>query len=406
MKNTFFVSNLFLLIFSLNLFAEDFLIKNAKIFTGTDQGLIKNSDIHIKDGRIQEIKNEIDISNIKVIDLNGKLITSGFISPLSQLGLVEIGLESRTRNDSSDVYSAGFSVASSFNPKSTLIPYNLTGGITLSLSSPSSGGLFSGLSSAFYLSGNLKNSLLKKDIALIASIRSGEGSKAASFLLLEDFLTYAQDRNAEKDLSIIPLSQEDGNISIRDLRAIKRVVDKEIPLVVRVDKSSDILTILDLAKRKDIELIIAGASEGWMVANELAASGVPVILTPIDNIPSSFDSLGSRLDNASMLHKAGVKLIISSHETHNAYLSRQGAGIAVSYGLPWEEAIKALTINISESFNLDKLGAIKPGYKADLVVWDGDPLEVTSFVERVFISGKEVPVENRSMRLRDRYLEN
>ena len=406
MKNTFFISNLFLLIFSLNLFAEDFLIKNAKIFTGTDQGLIKNSDIHIKDGRIQEIKKEIDISNIKVIDLNGKLITSGFISPLSQLGLVEIGLESRTRNDSSDVYSAGFSVASSFNPKSTLIPYNLTGGITLSLSSPSSGGLFSGLSSAFYLSGKLKNSLLKKDIALIASIRSGEGSKAASFLLLEDFLTYAQDRNAEKDLSIIPLSQEDGNISIRDLRAIKRVVDKEIPLVVRVDKSSDILTILDLAKRKDIELIIAGASEGWMVANELADSGVPVILTPIDNIPSSFDSLGSRLDNASILNKAGVKLIISSHETHNAYLSRQGAGIAVSYGLPWEEAIKALTINISESFNLDKLGAIKPGYKADLVVWDGDPLEVTSFVERVFISGKEVPVENRSMRLRDRYLEN
>ena len=406
MKNTFFISNLFLLIFSLNLFAEDFLIKNAKIFTGTDQGLIKNSDIHIKDGRIQEIKKEIDISNIKVIDLNGKLITSGFISPLSQLGLVEIGLESRTRNDSSDVYSAGFSIASSFNPKSTLIPYNLTGGITLSLSSPSSGGLFSGLSSAFYLSGKLKNSLLKKDIALIASIRSGEGSKAASFLLLEDFLTYAQDRNAEKDLSIIPLSQEDGNISTRDLRAIKRVVDKEIPLVVRVDKSSDILTILDLAKRIDIELIIAGASEGWMVANELADAGVPVILTPIDNIPSSFDSLGSRLDNASILNKAGVKLIISSHETHNAYLSRQGAGIAVSYGLPWEEAIKALTINISESFNLDKLGAIKPGYKADLVVWDGDPLEVTSFVERVFISGKEVPVENRSMRLRDRYLEN
>ena len=189
MKNTFFVSNLFLLIFSLNLFAEDFLIKNAKIFTGTDQGLIKNSDIHIKDGRIQEIKNEIDISNVKVIDLNGKLITSGFISPLSQLGLVEIGLESRTRNDSTDLYSAGFSIASSFNPKSTLIPYNLTGGITLSLSSPSSGGLFSGLSSAFYLSGKLKNSLLKKDIALIASIRSGEGSKAASFLLLEDFLT-------------------------------------------------------------------------------------------------------------------------------------------------------------------------------------------------------------------------
>ncbi len=406
MKNNFLINGFFLLIFSLNLSGEEVLIKNAKIFTGTDQGLIEKSDIHIKDGKIHKIDNEIDIVNIKVINLNGQLVTSGFISPLSQLGLVEIGLESRTRNDSSDIYSAGFSIASSFNPKSTLIPYNLTGGLTLSLSSPSPGGLFSGLSSAFNLSGDLKGSLLKKDIALIASIRSGEDSKSAHFLLLEDYLTYAEDRNSEKEVSIIPLHKEEGNISIRDLLSIKRVVDKEIPIVVRVEKSSDILTILDLAKRKDIDLIISGASEGWMVAKELADSGVPVILTPIDNIPSSFDSLGSRLDNASILHKAGVKIIISSHETHNAYLSRQGAGIAVSYGLPWEEAIKALTINISESFNLDKIGAIKLGYKADLVVWDGDPLEVTSFVEKVFISGKEIPVENRSMRLRDRYLEN
>ena len=116
--------------------------------------------------------------------------------------------------------------------------------------------------------------------------------------------------------------------------------------------------------------------------------------------------MGARLDNAYLLHDAGVKILIGSHETHNAYLSRQGAGIAVSYGLPWEEALKGLSKNIADVFNLDKRGSIQPGYIADIVVWDGDPLEVTSFVEEVYLSGKKVPVKNRSMKLKDRYLNN
>ena len=116
------------------------------------------------------------------------------------------------------------------------------------------------------------------------------------------------------------------------------------------------------------------------------------------------DRLGSRLDNASLLHKSGVKILIGSHETHNAYLSRQGAGIAVSYGLPWEEALKGLTKNIAEVFKLDKRGSIQPGYIADIVIWSGDPLEVTSFVEQVYLSGESVSTKNRSMRLKERYI--
>ena len=112
------------------------------------------------------------------------------------------------------------------------------------------------------------------------------------------------------------------------------------------------------------------------------------------------------MDNASLLHEVGVKILIGSPETHNAYLSRQSAGIAVSYGLPWQEALKALSMNIADVFNLEKRGSIREGNIADLVVWDGDPLEVTSFVEQIYLSGKSVPVMNRSMRLRDRYLNN
>jgi imidazolonepropionase-like amidohydrolase len=162
--------------------------------------------------------------------------------------------------------------------------------------------------------------------------------------------------------------------------------------------------LIDFAKRKNINLIIHGAKEGWRVSRQLAKAKIPVILQPIDNIPNSFNELGSRLDNAYLLNKSGVTILIGSHETHNAYLSRQGAGIAVSYGLPWEEALKGLTKNIADVFNLDKRGSIQPGYIADIIVWNGDPLEVTSFVEEAYLSGKAVPVWNRSMKLKDRYI--
>ena len=177
-------------------------------------------------------------------------------------------------------------------------------------------------------------------------------------------------------------------------------------MVVRANRASDILTLIKFAQRKDINLIINGAEEGWRVSEQLAKAKIPVILRPIDNIPNSFNELGSRLDNAYLLHQSGVKIIISSHETHNSYLSRQGAGIAVSYGLPWEEALRGLTSNIADVFKISKRGSIKPGHIADIVIWSGDPLEVTTFVEEVYIAGKRIPTKSRSMRLKDRYIDN
>ena len=298
------------------------------------------------------------------------------------------------------------SIDSAFNPSSTLIPYNLTGGITLSLTTPSSSGLFSGLTSVFSLSGSLENSLVNSNIALSANISGGEDSMAAKVQLLRDSLSLSSLIGSKKYLEIHRESfLPDGvNYSTRDLLSLKRVVDKEIPLVVTANRASDILTLIDFAKINNINLIINGAEEGWRVSKQLSEARVPVILQPIDNIPNSFNELGSRLDNASLLHNSGVKILIGSHETHNAYLSRQGAGIAVSYGLPWEEALKGLTKNIAEVFKINKRGSIQPGYIADIVIWNGDPLEVTSFVEEVYLSGKSIPTRNRSMRLKERYM--
>ena len=385
---------------------EELLLKNAKIHTATDRGTLENADILIRDGIIVRIGNNLVSSRAIERDLSGKIISPGLIAPQTQLGIVEIELVPETRDDRSDIYSAGLSIDSAFNPSSTLIPYNLTGGITLSLTTPSSSGLFSGLTSVFSLSGSLENSLVNSNIALSANISGGEDSMAAKVQLLRDSLSLSALIGSKKYLEIHRESfLPDGvNYSTRDLLSLKRVVDKEIPLVVTANRASDILTLIDFAKTNNINLIINGAEEGWRVSKQLSEARVPVILQPIDNIPNSFNELGSRLDNASLLHNSGVKILIGSHETHNAYLSRQGAGIAVSYGLPWEEALKGLTKNIAEVFKINKRGSIQPGYIADIVIWNGDPLEVTSFVEEVYLSGKSIPTRNRSMRLKERYM--
>lgn len=388
--------------------SEELLLKNTKIHTATDKGTLEISDLLIRDGLILRIGKNLSSSRAQVLDLAGKVVTPGFISPHSQLGIVEIELIPETRDDRSELYSAGLNIDSAFNPSSTLIPYNLTGGITLSLTVPSSSGLFSGLTSAFSLSGSLENSLIASNIALTANISGGEDSKAAKILLLEDSLDMASKISRKLPDFELWKSTFPKNVdySARDIRALKKVMLKEIPLIVKANRASDILSLIELSKRRNFNLVIQGAAEGWRVAKHLANANVAVILQPIDNLPHSFNELGARLDNASLLHEAGVKILISSHETHNAYLSRQGAGTAVAYGLPWQEALKGLSKNIADVFKLDKRGSIKEGYIADLVIWSGDPLEVTSFVEAVYLSGKAVPVKNRSMKLKDRYLNN
>jgi len=387
------------------LFSESLLFKNASVYTGNVDEVFEDHDIYVVNGKIVEINKDLDLSADKIINVEGKVITAGFISPYSHLGLVEINMLAETRDDSSSVYSAGFSISQAFNPSSTLIPYNLNGGLTSAISTPSGNGLFSGLGSAFSLSGENK-SLLLKDLALYGSIEAGGESKAANLLLMEDIFELTRTFNGDLDKIQDHALPKSFEYSKRDLMAIKRVLNKEIPLVVPVNRASDILSLIEFSKNQNIRLVIMGAAEGWRVAKELFESKTPVILEPINNLPTSFDNLGSKLENAALLNKAGVRLLISSDrwETHNAYLSRQGAGIAVSYGLPWNEAVNALTKNVSDTFNIPDRGTLTIGYEADLIVWDADPLEVTSFAEQIYISGKLMPSNTRSLMLRDRYL--
>ena len=386
--------------------SQSVLIQNATIMTASDLGILENTDLLIENGLIAAIGKNLNTNDAKIIDASNMIVTPGLIAPHSQLGLVEIELERQTRDDSTDHYSAGFSISDAFNPSSTLIPYNRSGGITSAVVIPSSArSIFSGMASVFKLDGELVTDSIAKDIAMAVSFGAGSDSRASQILMLEDsFEKVLRFKDSREQYSLLADFDYD-DYTIRDLEAILRVLNKEIPLIVRSNRAKDLLRMISLSNKYGIKIIFYGAKEGWRIADVLAREGIPVILDPMDNIPDSFDAIAARMDNAALLNAAGVKILITSQSTHNSYLSRQGAGNAAAYGLPQDEALKALTINVADVFGLSKdRGSIEVGKSADLVIWDGNPLEVSSFATAVMIEGHSISLISRSRRLRDKYL--
>ena len=393
--------------------AEDFLIKNATIHTASKQGVLANTDIHVSDGFIMQVAKNIRLKGKHtIIDAKGKHVTPGLINASTQLGLVEIGAASSTVvfSTKNEQQGASFNVAPAINFRSTLIPQNRINGLTRAIVRPGSGtSIFQGQGSVIALLSD-RQGLISEQIAQyasygIAGANISGGSRASAYSVLDKALDEANylrhNRNQYKPGFDWKFSQ-----SLQDLDALKSVLQKKVPLVISVHRSDDILQMLSLAKKHSVRLIIAGASEAWMVANELARAKIPVIIDPILNLPGSFESLAIRLDGATILNNAGVKLLFTGidwHSTHNGYLVRQSAGNAVAYGMPPEDAIKAMTINTAEVFGLANYGQIAVGMEADIVVWDGDPLELTTNADVVLIKGVNQPMVSRATRLRDRY---
>ena len=393
--------------------AQSLLIKDAKVITLSDQGTLQMGDVLVKDGRIVQVAEELDgITADLVIDGRGKVVTPGIIAPDSELGLTEIGAAAST-NDSAvqdTGIGAGFNPVVAFNPHSTLIPFNRAGGVTRAVVLPSSEEkIFAGQGFAITLAGTYDS---VTDDALLQKIYFGEygaelagGSRARAYEQIAGALSQAQEYAGNRD-AIRRGEWRELDFSVEDLEALQPLLSGEQPVLIRANRASDILQLLALAKEYNLKLIVEGAAEGWMVAEQLAAARVPVVIDAMGNSPSAFEKLGARLENAALLQKAGVTVVIGAPGyagTHNSYLSRQGAGNAVAYGLPFEEGVRAITANPARVFGLPG-GVLAPGGVADLVLWSGDPLEVTSFAELVVIDGKPQSLENRSTRLRDRYL--
>ena len=228
---------------------------------------------------------------------------------------------------------------------------------------------------------------------------------------MKDLLEFASTLD-EKDMSSpkkISEAIEDFEIAElmdlhpRDVIALYNLLNNNLPLIIKTNRSSDILKLIDIKKLYGLNLILMSAQEAELVKGEIAENNIPVIINPFDNIPDSFDELASNIRIAASLEEAGIKVMFSESRTHNYHLIRQGAGNAVANGMSYTGAIMALTSNVAKSFNIDDRGILKEGMKADIVIWEDDPLEPATFPTKVFIDGNDMDLTTRSSRLTERY---
>ena len=399
-----YLSLAFVIIFSLNTFAQSILLKGGMVHSGTGASA-QIQDILISGSKISNIGNDIIINGkTQVIELNGLPVTPGLISPMSNLGIVEINALDVTRDDESDILKAGFSIFNAFNPHSTGIPWNRSNGVTSAITSPGSSDFpMFGLASYFILDGSLEIKGLR-DVAMFGRMGSSYGSRAETLAVLESLLELGQ------KASIMPVEEilemrlaEQLELQAQDIIALNNLVNNDLPFVLETNRAVDILQAIALKKKYGLNLILSSVEEAPMVINQLKASNIPVIIDPMDNIPDSFDELGSSLILGKILDQAGIKIMFSTQRSHNYHLMRQGSGNAVAYGMSYESAIRGMTNTVAETFNLGNRGSLVKGKIADIVVWDADPLEPSSFPKFIFIDGKPQALTSRSTRLTERY---
>ena len=384
--------------------AETFLLKGGLVHSGNGETSVVQ-DILISENTIVGVGNNLIIDGkTRVIEVNGLPVTPGLISPMSNIGIVEINALDVTRDDESDILSAGFSIFNAFNPHSTGIPWNRSNGVTSAISTPSASSFpIFGLGSHFVLDGSLE---IKgaKDIAMFGRFGASYGSRAETLSLLESLLEIGKMAKSIPVEEILEMAIADKlELQSQDIVALGKVVNDDMPLVIETNRAVDILQALAMKQKYGLNLVLASVEEAPMVLEKLKESNTPVIIDPMDNIPDSFDELGSSLDLGKILDQAGIPIMFSTQRSHNYHLMRQGSGNAVAHGMSYETAIKGMTKTVAQTFKLDNRGSIEPGKLADVIVWDGDPLEPASFPKIVMIEGQLQDLSSRSSKLTERY---
>lgn len=395
--------------------AADLLIRNAEVHTLTSAGKLANADVLVRNDKIAAVGRGLAApDDATIVEANGKPLTPGLFAGLTGIGLREVSGESSTVDEFLRLnapqhemqWRPEFDVTLAYNPRSVLVPVAQVEGLTWTVIHPGAAGggsMLAGQGAAVVLDGRF-DAVIDGSRSMFVSLGSdvlpiSGGSRAAQYMLFDQAVREARSTGPLGDRSLLlPAGRE---VLARYLKGGR--------FVFVVDRAADIRQVLALAKRYGINPVIASGAEAWAVADELAAADVPVLLDPLLNLPLSFDVIGARMDNAALLARAGVRVgftQVLSDASHNARKIRQVAGNAVAHGLPWDLALAGLTSVPAEIFGVAQTrGRIAEGQAADLVLWSGDPLEVTTVAEQVWIGGNAIPMRSRQTELRDRYLE-
>lgn len=415
------VSVIAISLLAFNVSADPVAITNARILTMGPSGNIDNGTVVVRDGKIAAVGKAVTVpSDARVIDGKGKILAPGMVAAITPLAINDtIGSGYAGRASTNPMLSAAFDVSYDVVPTSPQIGEARIEGVTRAVVAPNAPygngvtRIFGGQVAVIHL-GEAADLTVKRGAAMFLDTgeqgesAAGGGQGALQVRLrqaLADARAYAKDR-AGFDMA----RMQEQSLSRADLEALIPVVEGRQPLLVEVNRAPDIHHILTLAREQKIKLILSGAAEAWMVADEIAAANVPVVIDAEENQAFTFDSLNATYENARILHDAGVLIAFKPSVARIVFLIRTPrfiAGRTARFGLSPHDALAAITINPARIFGFaDQFGSIEKGKDADLVLWSGDPLETTTVARMVMIRGVEQSLAARNRQLRDRYLQS
>lgn len=401
---------------SLSVGAQTIAITGGKVFP-VSSPVIDGGTVIITNGRITAVGSNVAIPvGAQRIDATGKWVTPGFINSSTQLGVIEVSQVPNTRDMTArgkDNIAAAFTVWEGLNPNSVMLAPARKEGITSFVVLPA-GGLVSGQAALLDLvPGTTTDMIIKAPVAMVAEVgdpnSAGVSSRGELIVKLRELLEDTKFFQTRRE-AFERAQTRDFAASRLDLQAMIPVVEGRMPLLITVDRASDIDAAMRLARDFNLRIMIGGGAEAWMMADKLAAARIPVFTGAMNNIPGGFAALGQRQENAALLRKAGVQVALignaggGDEEAFNVRNLKQEAGNAVAYGMTWDDALRAVTLAPAEFFGVaDRVGSLQAGRAANVVIWSGDPFEFTTRAERVFVRGREYTERTRQDLLTDRY---
>ena len=396
-----------LLLAALPLQAQDLLIRNATVHTVSARGSLEHADVLVQGGVIRAVGSGLSApAGVAVVEAAGKPLTPALFGGITEIGIEEVSGEAATVDSTLKLADQPlrpeFDVSLAYNPASVLVPVARLDGIGFTaLGANSGGGFIAGQGGVVRLDGSAEPiGPLALYIRLGASGAELTGSsRAAQWMLLEQMVSEARGR--------VPADSPHALLTPAGRSTLARYLAGQGRIVVQVDRAADIGQLLRWAAREKVKIAIAGGAEAWRLAPQLARAGVPVFVDALGNLPASFDQLGATLENAARLRAAGVPVSFAQRDdaSHNARKMRQLAGNAVANGLPWQDGLAGLTRVPAQVLGVgERIGSIEVGKLADLVLWEGDPLDVGHYAEQVWLGGRAMPMRSRQTELRDRYL--